>query len=609
MFIEVFKNNGIQYLRLVENKRVINAKGEKTVAKKVILNIGSLSRFDDGETDYLLRLRQSFREGKPLIEKLQPYTVEARPQKQEYEIRFTEGDTFCVGSPKRFAPCILDPVFSALGLDKLFASIKCASKIEYDLQGLVRLLTYGRILEPASKLATVRQNERYYVPLVKSSNEDNVYDALDVIWKYRKQIIRRMNTCIARGIGRNTSTVFYDVTNFFFEIERPDEDETDENGEVIRKGLRKMGVSKENRKQPIVQMGLFMDDNGIPISIEMFPGNTLDHQTLCDAMRNTVDTLKLNRFILVADRGMYSGPNLCHVMDTGNGYIVSRSLKKSTKKDREWTLDQEGYIQKSPDFKYKSRIVTRTVTDEDGNKRQIQEKVVVYWSRAFYERERHENQSFTEFMEKLKANPNGFRITTAQSHNLRRFLKKEYMDKKTGEILDGSQLLAMIDDEKLAEFNALMGYYQIVSSELDMPDQEIIDNYHGLTRIEDQFREMKGTLDTQPVYVRTPEHIQAHLMICFMALTMMRVIQHKIRKSSPEPAPKDIFWTYGISGKRIAKALLDWQVNQLSNEYFQFLVPEQSDLSIVLSAFGISIPNRLFSCGDLRAIKSAVSVF
>lgn len=609
MFIEVFKNNGIQYLRLVENKRVINDKGEKAVAKKVILNIGSLSRFDDGEVDYLQRLRQSFRDGKPLIEKLQPYTVEARPKKQEYVIRFTEGDALCVGSPKRFAPCILDPIFSALGLDKLFASIKCTSKIEYDLQGLVRLLTYGRILEPASKIATVRQNERYYAPLVKSSNEDNVYDALDVIWKYRKQIIRRMNTCITRGIGRNTSAVFYDVTNFYFEIERPDEDEVDENGNVVQKGLRKMGVSKENRKQPIVQMGLFMDNNGIPISIEMFPGNTLDHQTLCDAMRNTVDTLKLNRFILVADRGMYSGPNLCHVIGAGNGYIVSRSLKKSTKKDREWTMEQEGYVQESPDFKHKSRIVTRTVTDEDGNKRQIREKVVVYWSRAFYEREKRENRSFTEFMEKLKENPHGFRITTAQSHSLRRFLKKEYLDKKTGEILDGSQLLAMIDDEKLTEFNALMGYYQIVSSELDMSDQEIIDKYHGLTRIEDQFREMKGTLDTRPLYVRTPEHIQAHLMICFMALTMMRVIQHKIRESASESPPKDLYWTYGISGKRIAKALLEWQVNQISNEYFQFLVPAQSDLPIVLSAFGISIPNRLFSCGDLRAMKSSVSVF
>jgi transposase len=224
---------------------------------------------------------------------------------------------------------LLDAIFAGLGLDQLFASIKHSAGITYDLQGIVRLLTYGRILEPASKIATMRQNDSYYRPLVKSDNDFNVYDVLDVIYENRKQIIRRMNTCISRGIGRNTSTVFYDVTNFFFETEEPDEDLVDEEGQDIEKGLRKMGVSKENRKQPIIQMGLFLDDNGIPISIETFPGNTLDHLTLRTAMKNTVDTLDLDRFILIADRGMYSGTNMCHVIDRGNGYIVSKSLKKS----------------------------------------------------------------------------------------------------------------------------------------------------------------------------------------------------------------------------------------------------------------------------------------
>lgn len=119
------------------------------------------------------------------------------------------------------------------------------------------------------------------------------------------------------------------MTNFFFERDLPDDDITDEDGNSIEKGLRKMGVSKENRKQPIVQMGLFLDDNGIPISIEMFPGNTLDHLTLRTAMKNTVNDLDLNRFILVSDRGVYSGTNICHVINNGNGYIVSKSIKKA----------------------------------------------------------------------------------------------------------------------------------------------------------------------------------------------------------------------------------------------------------------------------------------
>ena len=606
MHIEKYKTNGAYYLRLVENKRVIK-NGQSVNRKNLVLSLGRYDLYDDGEPDYLERLRKSFREGDPIIPALKEYVGYA--PKQTIQISFEPGSPFCASSPKRFAPCLLDPVFSALGLDECLASIKHASKLRYDLQGIVRLLTYGRLLEPASKIATMQQNDSYYRPPVKSSNDDNVYDVLDVIYANRKQIIQRMNTCISRGIGRNTDTVFYDVTNFFFEIEEPDVDVLDEEGNVVEKGLRKMGVSKENRKQPIVQMGLFLDGNGIPISVKMFPGNTLDHLTLRTAMRNTVDNLNLSRFILVADRGMYSGTNMCHVLNQGNGYIVSRSLKKSTVQDRTWTLDQDGYIVVSPDFRYKSRIVTRTVTDENGSQRKIREKVVVYWSRAFYMREKKENESFLAFIEKLKANPNGFRVSAAQSKSLRKLMKKELLNRETGEILDSKKLLSMIDEEKLTEFNELMGYYQIVTSELDMPDQEAIDKYHGLTRIEDQFREMKGTLETRPIWLSTPEHIQAHLLICFISLTMMRVMQHKIREFLPADKTKDLDWSYGLPGKRLSNALLNWQVEQLSDEYYRMVNADSKDLKIVLDAFGIHFPLKLFTRGDLRALKASVFVF
>ena len=607
MTIEKYESNGIERLRVVRTYRVKNANGKSVNRKEVIKSLGALSKYDDGQPEYLQRLKQSFAEKKPLIPELLPYVDQA--PKQKIAVSFTFGDRYCSSTPKLFAPCILDPVFTALGLDELFASIKHSSRIKYDLQGIIRLLTYGRLLEPASKMATMKQNDSYYRPLVKSTNDDNVYDALDVIYENKRQIIQRMNTCITRGIGRNTSTVFYDVTNFFFEVEQPDEDELDDEGNVLERGLRKMGVSKENRKQPIVQMGLFLDDNGIPISIEMFPGNTLDHLTFRTAMKNTVDNLDLERFILIADRGMYNGTNMCHVLDQGNGYIVSKSLKKSTKKERAWVLDQEGYTVVSPDFRYKSRIVTRTVTAEDGNKRKIQEKVVIYWSRAFYARERHENLSFLDFIEKLKANPAGFRVSAAQSRSLRKYMKKEMIHKETGEIVDSKKLLSMIDDDKLTEFNELMGYYQIVSSELEMDDLEIIDKYHGLTRIEDQFREMKGTLETRPIWVNTPEHIQAHLMICFMALTMMRIIQHKIKKSLPEETAKDLNWSYGLPGDRFQKALRFWSIDQISDEYYRMSNINDEDLKTICSAVNLQIPLKLFTLGDLRSLKSSVEIF
>ena len=607
MTIERVINHGIAYLRLTASLGLKKVGGRVVQRRKVVLSLGPMSRHDDGKPDYLRRLRESYRAGRPLIKELEPYVDGAA--KGKVTVTFSAGDPTCLGKPRRMAATILDPVFNALGLDELFASVKFSSKIGYDLTGIVRLLTYGRLLDPASKSATMSQNDRYYRPLVSSTNDDNVYDALDVIQRNARQIVQRMNTCITRGTGRSPKVVFYDVTNFFFETPRPDPDTTDADGNVIEKGPRKMGVSKENRRQPIVQLGLFLDDDGIPISFGMFPGNTLDHHTLRPAMEKTVDSLGLKRFVLVADRGMYSGTNMCHVTDAGNGYIVAKSLRRSTKQEISWATSPEGYDLSDEAFRCKSRIVERTVTLPDKKKRKIKEKVVVYWSRSFYERELHENASFLSFVEKLKANPGGFRITAAQSQSLRRFLKKDVLDRKTGNVLDGTKLAAMIDDERLSAFNELFGYYQIVTSELDMPDREVIDKYHGLTQIEDQFREMKSTLETRPVYVRTREHIEAHLMICFIALTMMRLIQRKTKAVLGPESGEELDWTYGLPGARLANALREWQVTELPGDYYQMLNASDGDIVTLFKAFGIDVPAKIYTKGDLREVKSAIDPF
>ena len=569
MHIEKFTVCQRPYLRLVESKRRLSRNGKPISGKRLVLSLGPLSRHDDGKPDFLERLRASFAAGKPLIKELEPYVGSA--PKAKWRIEFKAGDPKCKGEPKRMAATVLDPVFSAIGLDQFFASVKHASRIGYDLQGIVRLLVYGRILEPASKSATMEQNGKYREKLVASENPDNVYDALTVIHENAQKIFRRMNTCIKRGIGRNPSTVFYDVTNFFFEIGDADEDELDDAGNVVRPGLRKFGVSKENRRQPIVQIGLFMDDNGIPISFGMFPGNTLDHHTLRPAMRQTVDTFGLGRFILVADRGMYSGTNMCHVTDAGNGYIVSKSLRKSTAAERRWAVSPDGYTVVGDRFRHKSRVRERT---------------------------------------RLRANPAGFRVTAAQSRSLKRFLKKDVVNSKNGEVIDGTKLVAMIDDDKLNEFNELMGYYQIATSELEMDDRAVIDKYHGLTQIEDQFREMKGTLEARPVFVNTPEHIHAHLMVCFIALTMMRLVQRKIAAAETKKDDGgDLKWSYGMPGSRLSAALRDWQVCELPQEYYMMQNASGEDIRRILSAFGIKNENQIYTKGELAALKAGVKAF
>ena len=608
MFIEVVQNNGNKYLRLVQSSRVVNKSGYSVSQKKVILNIRPLTRFDDGQPDYVERLKKSFKAGSPLIPALLPY-CDAQHPAEKYRFVINEGSPDCFGHPKLFCHVLLERILEELGLNTLFSSYKRFTRLQYDVYGFAKLLIFGRLLNPASKCATIRQNEDYYTPILKDYNPDNVYDTLDFIAANKDRIIRRMNTNLVKKANRSPEVIFYDVTNFYFEIERPDEDETDEEGNIVVRGQRKMGVCKEERKLPIVQMGLFMDDNGIPIAIEPFPGNTLDHLTLRPALKKCIDNLDFSRFIMIADRGICQYNNLLHILDAGNGYIVSKSLLKSTREEQEWTYSEEGYTQVSPDFKYKSRIKKRTVKDEKGRPRTIEEQVVVYWSRKYQTRCEYENKRFLDFLEKLEQNPENFRVTALEAKSLRRFFKPEYVHQTTGEVFDASKLKPLIDFEKVREFRKSMGYYQIVTSELTMPAQKVIDKYHGLTQIEDQFRVMKGDLNTRPIFVRTPEHVNAHLLICMIALIVLRIIQKRILDSGLVQTSPDAYWSSGLNASRIQTALNKWKVDTLPGDLYRFMDVDDPDLKLILDAFNVHIPAMLFRLAELKSIKTGITVF
>ena len=601
MYIEKCTNNGTAYLRLVESYRAPNANGVKVAKKKLILNIGPLSKFDDGKPDYIQRLKESFKNGSPIIDFLKPYCEKAHPL-EHYKLEYTEGDPYLFGSPKLYSHILIEQIMKEIGLIDLFTHYKAQYKIEFDLTGFIRLLVYGRLLNPASKIATVSQNDDYYQPIIDNPYEYNVYDSLDFVYKYRKTIFNTLNKTMVNKFNRKSSLVFYDVTNFYFEIEDPDDD-TDE-----EKGIRKMGVSKEERKLPIVQMGLFMDDNGFPISVEMFPGNTLDHQTVTSALKSSIDDMKYDRFIFIGDRGMTNYPNLLHITSLGNGYIVSKSILKGTKKDKEWLIDDNGYTNVSDDFKYKSRIIHKKVKDEFGNTKEITEKEVVYWSKRFEARQKHENKSFLDFIEKLKTSPESFRISKSQAKDLKKFLKPDVENIDTGEILNSHKLKAILDMDKINAFNSLMGYYKIVTSELNMLDTEVIDKYHGLSQIEDQFRIMKGDLNTRPIFVRTKEHINAHLIICFISLLILRIIQYKIKELPDFKKDNDKYWQEGMSAARIINSLNRWTIDKMNDEYFRFNNINDKDLSIILKAFNISIPAKLYKPAELRKLKVSIKL-
>jgi hypothetical protein len=253
----------------------------------------------------------------------------------------------------------------------------------------------------------------------------------------------------------------------------------------------------------------------------------------------------------------------------------------------------------------------RTIEDEYGQEAEITEKIVVYWSKNFADKGIKENKSFLEFLDKLIESPANFRITSTQSKSIRRFLDKKLVNKKTGEIVNSSELKALVDKSKVEAYKKSFGYYQLITSELTMPDREIIDKYHGLSQIENQFRIMKGDLETKPLYVRTPAHVKAHLLICMIALTVMRIIQNKIVASGLvcSAEEKNVAWTMGLNGERVQRALNKWQVELLPGDLYKFMNTNEPDLKLILDAFDINIPPKFFRRAELRQLKTNISNF
>ena len=591
MFIELANNNGTKYLRIVEGY-AFTENGNTKRRRRVVRNVGPLSRFDDGKPDYLARLRRSFAEGTPLIESLSDLSGALPVRKKvmiEFDV-FNEIQAYC--EPRNIGYFLLDALYDALGIYDVFNKHKSGGGINFDLNGAAKLLVFGRIFEPASKLSTYAQRDNYLFPVVSRLTQPEVYAALDNLDKKSETVQKRMNLKIRQSIGRNREVCFYDVTNYYFEI-----GENDEGG-----GLRKKGVSKEKRGEPIVQMGLFIDDNGIPISYQLFPGNNTDTTTLRPAMKKTIDNMNFDRVIIVADGGLNSGPNIAHILDGGNGYIVSKSTKKSDKTVKAWMLDEADYQwNDTRTFKVKSQIRTRKIKAEDGSFREISEKLVCYWSKKHYNRERRENEKFVEYLESVIAFPDKLKD---KPRKIEKFLNKTEVDKETGEVIKTATALSL-DMDKIREYLDLMGYYTVMTSEIDKSDEEIISKYHGLSRIEDSFRITKSDLEGRPVFVRTPEHINAHFLTCFIALTMIRFIQYKILKHQGKTTDSTENWESGLSAGRIQTALHEWKADPLPGGYYR-LTKLSEDLKIILSSFGIDGNLILPIEPELRKLKYSI---
>ena len=597
--IECVKNNGKPYLRLAESRYIKDIGKQK---KFVIKNLGPLSKFDDGKPDFLKRLRKKFKNGEIDFDGITYYSN--LPTKKTFEI----DNEMNYIELKNIGFLFLQSVYNSLGINQYLTQIKSRSKIEYDLNGLTKLLVFGRILDPQSKKKTFENRGKFLFPFVKSEDINQIYRTLDILSENSKKIQNRMNTKIKNSsIGRVTDLTYYDVTNYYFETMYGDDDvyELDENNEIVKdekgqpiivkKGFRKKGVSKEGKKEPIVQMGLFIDNNGIPVSHKLFPGNTQDKTTFKNVLEKDVDDMDLGRIVVVADNGMNTQENKYLIVNKNNGYIVSKSVKKSWKKMGPWALDNTDYTEIKNSFgdvvfKYKSRIneIELTYKNEDGtkSKRKVKEKEIIYWSKKHYEKEVNQNRKFIEYLESCKAHPDKLKDKERKSQQ---FIKTVDIDKETGEVIHPEKVIVFLD-EKLKKYKETMGFYSIVTSEIEEDDREIINRYHGLSRIEDSFRIIKSDLEGRPIYVWTEEHIKAHFLICFIALTIIRIIQYKILKYENKSTLNVDGWEQGITAEKIKEALNNFKACSDKNGTCLISKPQREIESIVKS-IGLEIPD------------------
>lgn len=486
-------------------------------------------------------------------------------------------------SRKNFGYAAILKVYHELGLDSFFKNRSRHESFEYNTNSIMILLVISRLLCPGSKKKAFEQKNRYFERFNFSLAD--LYRSLSHFSHVATELQRYLNLKIKEKYGRNTKTIYYDVTNYYFEIDQGDE-------------FRKLGLSKDKRRDPLVQMGLALDADGIPLHYELFPGNLVDKETfkpVIGEIRRNYDT---GRIIVVADMGVITGDNIFYLQgkEKGrnfNGYVFSFSVRGGTKAFKDYVLSDDGYTDKggnlvdeSTDFKIKSRVIARdiNVTLPSGKKvkKTVYEKQVVFWGQKYALKAKAERAEVLKKAHDLAANPQKY--TKATSYGAAKYVKNLKFDQKTGEVVKVKER-PVFDAAKVMEEEKYDGYYAIVTSELDMSDSEIIETYRGLWKIEETFRVTKGVLETRPVYVSLKDHINAHFLICFIALTILRIIEKSTGKL--------------YSAERIIECL-----NRIacSNEHENiYLFDYRSDISDALgTALGIDFTNKRLRLGDIK---------
>ena len=514
----------------------------------------------------------------------------------------------------------LKDIYAKLNLSDFFKSVSSDRKITYDCNKICQFLTYARILDPASKYGTYDKLDTYYEkPQVEYQHMIHFLDILD---RNSDQYLKHLFDNSENIVKRDTSVMYYDCTNYFFETEKPDEEIVDEvTGEIIL-GLRQFGISKENKTSPIVEMGLIMDRRGIPISMCIHPGNTNEQLTAVPLEKEVIKMTGNKKFIYCADAGLGSY-NIRKFNDMGGrAYIVTQSVKKLGQEIKDIVFNDSNYrllsnddaitlkemrtfnkkdannLSLYNDFAYKV-IPANTAMDtglyeekvyKNGRTKKVKAKgtlhqyIIVTFSRKMMEYQRTIRERQLERAKKLLRLKDPEKIKKGPN-DIRRFLKNTSSDTAN----------YVLDMDKIHEEEKYDGFYAVATN-LDDSAKDILAVAQNRYKIEDCFRIMKTNFDARPVFLRKPERIRAHFLICYTALLIYRLMECKLDDNLTH-----------VTTSNLIKTLRNMNVVNMDDMYYKSIYSGSQALDALERCFELQLNRKYYRPSDLNKIVKKFS--
>lgn len=514
----------------------------------------------------------------------------------------------------------LKDIYAKLNLSDFFKSVSSDRKITYDCNKICQFLTYARILDPASKYGTYDKLDTYYEkPQVEYQHMIRFLDILD---RNSDQYLKHLFDNSENIVKRDTSVMYYDCTNYFFETEKPDEEIVDEvTGEIIL-GLRQFGISKENKTSPIVEMGLIMDRRGIPISMCIHPGNTNEQLTAVPLEKEVIKMTGNKKFIYCADAGLGSY-NIRKFNDMGGrAYIVTQSVKKLGQEIKDIVFNDSNYrllsnddaitlkemrtfnkkdannLSLYNDFAYKV-IPANTAMDtglyeekvyKNGRTKKVKAKgtlhqyIIVTFSRKMMEYQRTIRERQLERAKKLLRLKDPEKIKKGPN-DIRRFLKNTSSDTAN----------YVLDMDKIHEEEKYDGFYAVATN-LDDSAKDILAVAQNRYKIEDCFRIMKTNFDARPVFLRKPERIRAHFLICYTALLIYRLMECKLDDNLTH-----------VTTSNLIKTLRNMNVVNMDDMYYKSIYSGSQALDALERCFELQLNRKYYRPSDLNKIVKKYS--